>query len=137
MRLRPLIGVLAALASASCAVAPAASAADSEQIAWVRRAANNFVTAELHGDGAGACAVLDGPLRASAHHRTCAQLWDARLAAALRTPGTRARLRADARAIPRAPVSVRGRVAVLHLPAPLFSGESRLVWNEMCWMVER
>src|SRR5205807_3057553 len=35
-----------------------------EQIAWVRRAASKFVSAELRGDGAGACSVLVARLRA-------------------------------------------------------------------------
>ncbi len=47
----------------------------------------NFVTAELAGNGASACAILNAPLRATRHDRTCAQRWDAKLAALLREPG--------------------------------------------------
>jgi hypothetical protein len=42
------------------------------------------VTAELGGDGAGACAILNAPLRATQHHRTCARRWDVELARLLR-----------------------------------------------------
>ena len=58
------------IAGPSAAWAAAHSVGSPSQIAWVRRAATNFVTAELHGDGAGACAVLTAPQRATVHNRT-------------------------------------------------------------------
>ena len=106
-----------------------------EQIAWVRRAATNFVTAELGGDGAGACAILNAPLRATQHHRTCARRWDVELARLLREPGGRSRLRSQARAIPSAVVIVRGSVASIDLPVPLMGGPNRFLWTENCWML--
>jgi hypothetical protein len=138
------MSVRRAVAVLVCAVAciPPASAFGTpysegtpEQIAWVRRAASNFVGAELSGNGAGACAILLAPLRATQHHRTCAQRWNAKLAKLLHEPGGRARLRAQRRAIPSAAVVVHGNVASIHLATPLLGGSNRLVWTENCWMV--
>ena len=138
MRLRSLIAMLAVIAAVLPAGAAlgASSSGTYEQIAWVRRAASNFVGDELRGDGAGACSILNAPLRATQRHRTCAQRWDARLARLLREPGARGRLRAEARAIPSAPVVVRGNTASIHLPAPLMGGSTRFLWTENCWMLE-
>jgi hypothetical protein len=107
-----------------------------QQVAWVRRAANNFLSAELAGNGAAACAILNAPLRASSHHQTCAQRWDAKLAAMLRDGQTRARLRTERRAIPTARVIVRGDTATIELPRPLMDGPSRFLWTENCWMLK-
>lgn len=112
------------------------STGTSEQIAWVRRAASNFVGAELSGNGAGACAILIAPLRAARHRRTCAQRWNAKLAKLLHEPGGRARLRAQRRAIPSAAVIVHGDVATIDLASPLMGGSNQLVWTENCWMVK-
>jgi hypothetical protein len=137
MRLRQLVLAFVTVAVVAPPGVAAASAHEREQIAWVRRAAAHFVGAELRGDGADACSVLYAPLRAPRHRETCAQRWDARLARATRDPRLRAGLRADARAIPTAPVTVEGSHASISLPAPLMAGESRFVWNEMCWMLQR
>ena len=130
----PLLACLAALSCPTASLA-APAGASAEQIAWVRRAATNFVTAELAGNGAGACGVLEGRLRSTQHGRTCEQRWDARIARQLHVPGARAQLRAQLRAIAHNRVSVHGDVATLALPTPLMDGVSRLVWTEMCWMV--
>jgi SpoIID/LytB domain protein len=114
----------------------AASRGTREQIAWVRRAASNFVADELSGNGAGACSILYAPLQATRHRRTCAQRWNAKLAGMLREPGGRARLRADAGAIPHAVVVVHGNWASIDLPTPLMSGASRLLWTSNCWMLD-
>jgi hypothetical protein len=132
---------IAMLVCAAALVAPASSfgaysVGTHEQIAWVRRAASNFVTAELSGNGASACAILNAPLRATQHHRTCAQRWDAKLAKLLREPGGRAHLRREQRAIPSAPVVVHGYTATIELPAPLSNGPNRFLWTENCWMLE-
>ena len=138
MSVRRIVVVLACAA----ALAPPASAfgaysaGSHEQIAWVRRAASNFVTAELGGNGAGAGAILTAPLRTPQHHRTCAQRWNAKLAKLLREHGGRARLRAQARAIPSAVVMVHGDVASIDLPARLMNGPNRFLWTENCWMLE-
>ncbi|HWX97917.1 MAG TPA: hypothetical protein VNZ01_13830 [Solirubrobacteraceae bacterium] len=124
---------LLAPASAALASYPAAS---HEQQAWVRRAAARFVAAELSGDGAGVCSVLDARLRGTEHHLTCAQRWDAKLAKLLRTRGGRARLRSQRRAIPAAAVTVRGNVAWIRLASPLMGGQNRFRWTENCWMLE-
>ncbi len=105
--------LLAALACTAALAAPAGlpasvSATSSSQVAWVRSAASNFVRAELSANGASACAILYAPLRASYHHRTCAQRWDAKLATMLGQPATRAALHADMGAIPSARVAVNG-----------------------------
>jgi hypothetical protein len=131
----------AVLVCATALVPPASafgahSVGSREQIAWVRRAASNFVTAELSGNGAGACGILNAPLRATRHNRTCAQRWNAKLAKLLREPGSRARLRSQQRAIPTAVVVVHGYVASLDLPAPLMSGPNHFLWTENCWMLK-
>jgi len=138
MGLRPAIATLACAAAlpAAASASSAHSVGTREQIAWVRRAASNFVAAELNGDGASACSILNAPLRATQHDRTCAQRWDAKLARLLREPGGRARLRAERRAIPSAVVVVRGDAARIELPAPLASGPNRFLWTENCWMLE-
>jgi len=130
-----LLGCAAALVLPASA-SGAHSAGSSGQIAWVRRAATNFVTAELGGNGAGACAILNAPLRASEHHRTCAERWDSKLAALLREPGGPARLRAERRAIGSAVVTVHGNVASIDLPSPLMSGPNQFLWSENCWMLK-
>ena len=128
------VACVAGLGAPASAVA-AHSVGSSAQVAWVRRAASNFVAAELSGNGAGACGVLNAPLRATRGHRTCAERWDAKLRAMLREPDGRASLRADAHAIPSARVVVGGSAASIDLPSPLMAGRSRLVWSENCWMV--
>jgi hypothetical protein len=113
-----------------------ASSGTRDQVAWVRRSATNFVKDELQGNGAGACSVLYAPLQATEGHRTCARRWDVRLAAMLRTPGERARLRAQLRAIRSVTVTVRRDTATLHLATPLMQRASRLLWTSNCWMLE-
>jgi hypothetical protein len=137
--MRHLRGI-AALVCAAALIAPsgalgARSVGPGEQIAWVRRAAMNFVTAELAGNGAGACAILNAPLRATRRHQTCAERWNSKLAKLLGKPGGRAHLRAQERAIPSAQVIVRGEVASIELPAPLIAGPNRFYWTENCWML--
>jgi len=138
MSLRSAIAIFAA---AVVVVLPAgafgaASVGSYEQVAWVRRAASNFVRDELRGDGASACSILNAPLRATRRHATCARRWNAHLATVLRERGSRTLLRADARAIPSARVVVHGDGASIALPDPLLSGASRFIWSENCWMLE-
>jgi hypothetical protein len=126
---------------ATLAVAPPAAAqsvGSPSQIAWVRRAATNFLTAELHGDGAGACAVLPASQRGTVHRRTCAERWNARLRMLLRDHKAHAALSADRRALPSATIVVHGYEATVELPAPLVPGHSqtRFAWTENCWMLE-
>jgi hypothetical protein len=131
----------AVLACAGALLVPASALAarsvgSYEQIAWVRRAASNFVTAELAGNGAGVCAVLNAPLRADQHDRTCAQRWDLRLSRLLHEPGSRAHLRAQRHAIATAAVVVHGDIASLQLPSALAAQPSnRFIWSENCWML--
>jgi hypothetical protein len=133
---------IAVLATVFALVLPASafaahSVGTGEQIAWVRRAASNFVTAELTGNGAGVCGILDAPLRASEHGRTCDERWNAKLARLLREPGSRARLRSQAHGIGSAAVIVHGDVAALELASPLMNGgPNRFVWSENCWMLD-
>jgi hypothetical protein len=133
--------ILAALACAAALVlSPTALASSSvgnrAKIAWVRRAASNFVSAELTGNGAGACAVLARALRATQHHRSCAQRWNAKLTKLLRSPGDRALLRREQHAIRSASVLFHGELAWIHLPVPLIGGPNRFRWTENCWMLE-
>jgi hypothetical protein len=138
MSMRSAVAVLACSLTLMAPVAAfgAHSVGTHEQIAWVRRAASNFVTAELAGNGAGACAVLNAPLRATEHHSTCTQRWNGKLAVLLHERGGRARLRAQAHAIPSAVVVVHGNVATLQLATPLMDGSNRFVWIENCWMLK-
>jgi hypothetical protein len=132
--------VLAVVACSVSLLAPASAFAYSVgsqgQVAWVRRAASNFVMAELSGNGAGACAILDAPLRRTQHHRTCAQRWDTKLVKLLHTSGGRSRLRAQRAAIPSARVVVHGDLAWIELASPLMSGQNRFLWTENCWMLQ-
>jgi hypothetical protein len=124
------------------AMLPATAAAYSErsvgtpeQIAWVRRAAQRFVTAELAANGAQACSILSAPLRATINGRTCEWRWKARLTRLLSVRGARSRLRSELRAATSARVGVRGNVAAIELPEPLLHGPNRFVWTENCWML--
>lgn len=112
------------------------SSGSAVQIAWVRQAAHRFVAAELAGNGSEACAVLSARLRAPVRARTCAARWNARLAAMLRAPGVRSRLRSEQRAVSSARVVVHGTAASIELPAPLLRGPNRFRWTENCWMLE-
>lgn len=141
MRLRRIL--LAPLAAACVLPAPAASGAAGgyshgtpEQIAWVRRAATNFLTAELAGDGAGACNVLAAPLKATLHHRSCQQRWDAKLRTLRQDARTRRNLHADLHAVAGATVVVHANHATIALPTPLLGSASRFWWSENCWMLQ-
>ena len=142
MSARSLLAALAytaALLAPAALALPAAAGAHSvgtpAQIAWVRSAATRFVAAELAASGANACAVLNAPLRATEHGRTCAQRWNIKLAKLLSEPGARANLRAQKRAIATATVLVHGNAATIELPAPLMGGANRFAWSENCWML--
>jgi hypothetical protein len=137
MTFRRVIAALACAATLlpSVGAHAAGSVGSPEQVAWVRRAASNFVAAELSGNGAGACAILVASLRTTQHHRTCAERWDAKLAKLLREPRGRARLHTLQRAIPSAAVVVEGYSASIELPVPLIHGPNRFRWTENCWML--
>ncbi len=107
-----------------------------EQVAWVRHAAERFVGAELQGNASEACAVLNAPLRATRHGRTCEQRLSARLALLRHDHGMRASLRAERRAASSARVVVTGNVASIELPAALLHGPNQFLWSENCWMLE-
>jgi hypothetical protein len=126
---------LALLLAAAAGAYSEHSVGTPEQIAWVRRAAGNFVAAELSGNGAAACAVLNAPLRATEHHHTCEQRWNARLGKLLHERGARSHLRAEQRATAAARVVVHGDLASIELPAPLIDGPNRFLWTEHCWML--
>ena len=135
--------VLVAVAGAlTLAAAPATAYSDRssgtpEQIAWVRRAAGNFLAAELARDGAGACAILNAPLRAPRRGVSCERRWDAKLAAMLHRSGERSQLARLRREAASARVVVRGGAATIDLPASLLGGPqaNRFLWTENCWML--
>jgi len=134
-------GTVLALTCVAALLAPASALAaysvgTHEQVSWVRRAAANFVAAELAGNGAGACAILDARLRGTQHHRTCTERWNAGLAKLRREHGWRSRVRAQQRAIASAAVVVHGNNASIELPTPLMAGRSNFRWTENCWMLE-
>ena len=133
-----LRGILAVLVCVSALAVPASalgahSVGTAEQIAWVRKSATRFVTAELTDDGSEACAVLGAPLRATEHGRTCEQRWGRKLAKL--APAVRAKLRSQKHEIASAIVVVRGDYASLELPSELMSGPNRFYWTENCWML--
>ena len=133
-----LRGILAVLVCVSALAVPASalgahSVGTAEQIAWVRKSATRFVTAELTDDGSEACAVLGAPLRAAEHGRTCEQRWGRKLAKL--APTVRAKLRSQKHEIASAIVVVRGDYASLELPSELMSGPNRFYWTENCWML--
>jgi hypothetical protein len=133
-----LRGILAVLVCVSALAVPASalgahSVGTAEQIAWVRKSATRFVTAELTDDGSEACAVLGAPLRAAEHGRTCEQRWGRKLAKL--APAVRAKLRSQKHEIASAIVVVRGDYASLELPSELMSGPNRFYWTENCWML--
>jgi hypothetical protein len=130
-----LLACVAGLMAPAGAMA-AQSVGSREQVAWVRSAAGRFVAAELAGNGAGACAVLNAPLRANRNHQSCAQRWNAKLTTLLHEHGAATRLRSEQRAIPSAVVIVHGAVASIELPAPLMNGPNRFLWSENCWMLK-
>ncbi len=123
----------------SAAVAGAAWSNRANEISTLRSAATRFATAELNGDGATACAVLNAPLSDTVGHRTCAERWDASLHALLRTPGMRHKLQADLAAIPTADVALTDGdyTGTIALPTPLLGSQSRFAWTNNCWMLER
>ncbi len=119
MRLGRSIALLACAAALPLRASASAahSVGSAEQIAWVRRAATNFVSAELAGNGAGACGILNAPLRAHRASPYAARSAGTQARAACsHEPGGRARLRAQQRAIPSAVVLVHGDVATIELP---------------------
>gem|GEM_PF-761197 len=146
-RVLPIGGFMSArravilLAFSASLMAPASSlgahsVGTPEQVAWVRRAATNFVNDELAGNGAGACGILNAPLRATVDHRTCQQRWDARLRGILQTGAGARELRAERRAIATAAVVVHGDHASLGVKTPLFNGPNHFLFTENCWMLE-
>jgi hypothetical protein len=107
-----------------------------EQVAWVRHAAQRFVGAELASNASEACAVLNAPLRATVHGRSCEARWKQRLAGLLHERGMRSRLLAERRATASARVVVTGHTATIELPEALLHGPNRFRWTENCWMLE-
>jgi hypothetical protein len=134
------LGCAVSLLAGAVVMPASASAAHSVgtpgQIAWVRSAATRFVTAELAGDGASACGILNAPLRATEHRHTCTQRWNAKLDELLHQTGARTRLRSQEHAISSAVVVVHGNWATIALSAPLMGdAANRFVWTENCWML--
>jgi hypothetical protein len=105
--------------------------------ATLRAAAGRLVAAELAGDGAGVCAVLNAPLTSTVAGRTCAQRWDARSRARTATAAGRIALRRDLRAVASAAVTIDGEHGSIALPVPLLGGQSRFYWTANCWMLTR
>ncbi len=134
-RIIPTLACAATLISPASTLA-AGSVGTPEQIAWVRRAASNFIAAELGGNGARACAILNASLRTTQHHRTCTQRWNAKLSKLLREPLSRAHLHILQQAIPSATVIVHDYIASINLPTPLIHGSNRFLWTENCWMLD-
>jgi hypothetical protein len=126
-----------AVATALALAAPAGASAPGGTSAGLRAAAARLVSAELAGDGATACGVLNVPLTATIDGRTCAQRWDSRSATLRATARGRRALRADLRDAASAPVTISGLYGSIALPAPLLNGASRFFWTANCWMLVR
>jgi hypothetical protein len=131
--------LLPAVCAAAIALAlpAAATAQGGGTAAGLRAAAARLISAELAGDGATVCGVLDSSLTATIDGRTCAQRWDARSAALRATARGRRELRADLRAAANAPVAISGLYGSIALPAPLLAGSTRFYWTANCWMLVR
>jgi hypothetical protein len=129
--------LLAAVCAAALALAlpAAATAQGGGTAAGLRNAAARLISAELAGDGATVCGVLDSSLTATIDGRTCAQRWDARSAALRATARGRHELRADLRAAANAPVAISESYGSIALPAPLLAGRTRFYWTADCWML--
>jgi hypothetical protein len=96
-----------------------------------------LVAADLAGDGAGVCAVLNAPLTGTVAGRTCAERWDVRSRARTATAAGRLALRRDLRAVASAVVTIDGEQGSIALPVPLLAGQSRFYWTANCWMLTR
>jgi hypothetical protein len=139
----PIASVLVAVAGVlTLTASPAAAYSDRsvgtpKQVAWVRRAAGNFLAAELARNGAGACAVLDARLRTERGGVSCERRWDAKLGALLGHRGERSLLREERSRAASAQVLVHGAGATIDLPASLLGGRqaNRFTWSENCWML--
>jgi hypothetical protein len=119
-----------------CLAAGSSAFADSGgNAATLRAAAGRLVAAELAGNGAGVCAVLNTPLTATVAGRTCAERWDARSGAMRSSAAGRLALRRDLRAVATAPVRIDGEHGSIALPEPLLDGHSRFYWTANCWML--
>lgn len=131
------------LAAGTATLALAVPAGASAAPAWgpaastLRAATSRLIEAELRGDGATACAILNPPLDTTVAGRTCAQRWDARIAALLRHRGGARGLRRDLRAVADASVAIVGEHGSIALPVPLLNGHTRFYWTENCWMLTR
>jgi hypothetical protein len=129
----------AALSAAAAAPAAAGWSSHANEVSTLRAQATRFITAELAGDGATVCAVLNSPNHGVGPHQTCAGHWDAALRTLLRTPGARRRLTADLHAVAGARVTLThgDYVGSLALPTPLLGSSSEFYWTNNCWMLER
>lgn len=122
--------------SLGCLVAGSPALADAGgSAATLRSAAERLITAELAGDGVGACAVLNAPLTGVVGGRSCAQRWDARSAGL--TASGRLALRRDLAAAARAAVTIDGEHGSIALPVALLHGHSHFYWTANCWMLTR
>lgn len=133
--MRRRVGALVVLVVMVGVTAAPALAESGGDAATLRAAAGRLLRAELSGDGAGVCAVLDAPLTKAVRGRTCAQRWDARSGAL--GVAERRGLRRDLRALARAAVTIDGEHGSIALPAPLLDGHSRFYWTANCWMLTR
>jgi hypothetical protein len=123
--------------AAALPVSASASAPWGPNAATLRGAVTRIVNAELAGNGATACTILNPPLDMTVGGKTCAQRWDARIQGLLASPKATRGLRADLRAVTTAPVTIDGEHASIVLPAPLLNGHSRFYWTDDCWMLTR
>jgi hypothetical protein len=131
MRSRSILLTVAAAAALSL---PAVASADATgTVAGLRAQVQRLITAELTGDGATVCAILNAPLTVTHHGVTCTARWDAKLAR-LKHAG-RHRLHADMAASQTAPVNSDGTYASITLPHPLLKGQSKFYWYDNCWML--
>jgi hypothetical protein len=131
MRSRSIL--VAACATIALSVPAAASADSTGTVAGLRAQVQRLITAELGGDAATVCAILNAPLNGTIKGVPCTTRWDAKLAR-LKHAG-RHRLHADMAAIPAAGVSSDGTYASITLPHPLLHGQSKFYWTDNCWML--
>jgi hypothetical protein len=124
---------LAAAAATALALPAGASADATGTVPGLRAQVQRLITAELTGDGATVCAILNAPLTVTHHGVTCTARWDAKLKH-MKRKGRR-RLHADVAAVGAAAVTSDGTYASITLPHPLLAGQSKFYWYDNCWML--
>lgn len=132
-RMRSRSIFLTVAATAALALPAVASADATGTVPGLRAQVQRLITAELTGDGATVCAILNAPLTGTHHGVTCTARWDTKLSQMKHA--RRHRLHADMAASQTASVNSDGTYASIALPHPLLGDQSKFYWYDNCWML--